>query len=422
MKLSDQKIWELSTSYKTPLYIYDGDFLENHVNRIRQYLHPSIDIFFSLKANNNLFLAHCFLKKGFGAEVASKGELFLAKTAGFLPSNIIFSGPGKNVDEITYALEQNIYCVIIESYQELVIIEQLAQKMGMIANIAVRINPDSDLVQSSIKMAGVPRQFGIDESQLVDVFEKINSSSFLHFRGIHIYTGTQILQAQQLYQAFSYAVNLARCIRDEYGLLCEMIDMGGGMGVPYFAHEKELDFLTLAKRVNQLINKAVYDFPTTRFIIESGRYLTAETGVYVARVLYVKHSKGETFYIVDGGMHHHVSSTFRGRTLRNNFPIKLISKSMEDCVPTPIQKATIVGPLCTPEDCLAKNVELPVAKEGDLIMIKKSGAYGLSYSPQLFLGHESAMEVYYYQGESRVIRERGRVEDLLLHQVLTKLK
>ncbi|MNI56954.1 L-glutamyl-[BtrI acyl-carrier protein] decarboxylase [compost metagenome] len=205
----------------------------------------------------------------------------------------------------------------------------------------------------------------------------------------------------------------------KHGLECEFIDLGGGFGVPYFSHEKELDIEHVCRETNRLVEEYLRDSPETRFMIESGRFLLAESGVYVARVLYVKESKGEKFLILDGGMHHHVSSTFRGRTMRNNFPVRLVRSDGTPAQGNP-ERVHLVGPLCTPEDCLAKDIELPEANTGDYIVLLKSGAYGLSYSPMQFLGHPSPLEALVTNGTPSVIRERGDVTDLLHHQYVPK--
>lgn len=415
MNLLDADVLRIANEYGTPIYLYDGDFLKSHYEQIRNALHDSIDVFLSFKANNNLSIAKQFCLWGSGIEVASLGEFNLALKAGFSPENIIFSGPGKTESELTYAINHGAYCIIIESIDELMIILDISKKSRTVVNVGVRINPDQDLVQTSVKMAGVPRQFGIDESQLDLIFATLkNCKDNVQFIGIHVYAGTQLLNPEHILQSFKYTIELAIQIKNKYEMTCKMIDLGGGFGVPYFTHEEALDFSLLASEINKLIENALKSFPYTRFIIESGRFLLAESGVYIAKVLYTKYSKGEKFIITDGGLHHHAASTFRGKTMRNNFPVKVIKKTYSNN--TTKESVHIVGPLCTPEDCIARKVELPEIESGDLISVAYSGAYGLTYSPNLFLGHPTPIEIMVYNKNEYVIRNQGKPEDLLLNQ------
>ncbi|EML6324634.1 diaminopimelate decarboxylase [Bacillus cereus] len=418
---SHETIRRICSKFPTPLFLYDGNYLKEHIRNIQNHLHPAVQIFFSLKSNNNASIANLIRGSGCGIEVASKGELYLALKAGYKPKEILFSGPGKQIDELELAIDLGIYSIIIESIDELRIVSKLASLKSKNVKVSVRINPDIDVARTSIKMGGVPRQFGIDESKIPYVLNLIENLPNVDFKGIHVYMGTQILNSDQLIKTFTYTLELAKSIKDEYGLICEMIDLGGGLGIPYFKHEKELDFLLLAKELNSLIEEGLIHFPNTKFIIESGRYLVAKAGIYLTKVLYTKDSKGEKFLIVDGGLNHHVAATFRGRTMRNNFPLTVILEKVNESYGKQ-ENVTIVGPLCTPEDCLAKNVNLPQVKSGDIICIFNSGAYCLSYSPNHFLGHPTPMEILLLDDQEYVIRERGNEEDLLRYQNIIKFE
>ncbi|MBJ8030422.1 type III PLP-dependent enzyme [Bacillus cereus group sp. N21] len=413
MLINNSVLLEKCVQYGTPMYVYDGDFLKSHYNCVRSQLNSAVDIFLSFKANSNASIASLFRSWGTGIEVASVGELKTALKVGYTPDNIIFSGPGKRENELAYAIEQNIYCIIVESIQELEKIATLAFEKEKKVSIGVRINPDSFKSGAKIKMGGVPRAFGIDESKIDEIFSFIATSNQLHFKGIHIYSGTQILQASSILDSFAYTINLAKEILEKFELTCEMINLGGGFGIPYFQNEKELDFKEVANGLNLLIMENKKIFPRTRYILESGRYLLAESGAYLTGITYVKESKGEKFLVTDGGLHHHQAVTFRGRVIRNNYPMSLLKKSGEL---KGSETVSVVGPLCTPEDLIGRNVQLPVAEKGDVLCIQKSGAYGLSYSPCHFLGHPTPMELLFLEGRELIIREKGEPEDLLLRQ------
>ncbi|MED4256814.1 diaminopimelate decarboxylase [Priestia megaterium] len=412
--ITDQQVISLTEKYGTPLYLYDGDYLYRQYINWRENLAENVDIFLSLKANNNLSIANLFCSWGAGIEVASLGELNLALTAGFKPYNIIFSGPGKTREELKFAIKNKIYSIIVESEQEFHLISEIAKEEELKVPVSIRINPDNRLCNTTIKMGGIPSQFGIDEQQIYKIIPQLKENANLHLMGIHIYNGTQNLDEESLMNSFSYTIKLAVELQQKFNVSLTFINLGGGFGIPYFTNEKPLDMQSLTNRINNLIRKFKYIFPDTRFVLESGRYLLAGSGLYVSRVLYTKTSKNANFIIVDGGMHQNVVSTFRGKIVRNNFPIRVVTR--EEVTTSQKSKVSIVGPLCTPEDCLARNIELPNVNVGDLICILNTGAYGLSFSPTLFLGHNTPAEAIVITGKEYLIRERGNIENLLLNQ------
>lgn len=421
MTWSWDQIGDLADKYGTPFYAYDENVLRTTYEKLRRGLHPAADVYLSLKTNNNAAIASLYNDWGSGVEVASTGELRLGMAAGFPPERIIYSGPGKTDADLAVAAQAGIRCIMVESIAEMRKLADLARKLDRSIPIAVRVNPDAASSGASlIRMGGVPRQFGIDESELGAFFATLRECEGLGFQGIHVYMGTQVLQEESIVQSFRLTIALAEKISENYGFPCRLIDLGGGFGVPYFAHEKPLNLSALLQETNELIAGVLRRWPDTRFIVESGRYLLAEAGLYAARVLYKKKSKGETFLVVDGGMHHHAGAAFRGRAIRNNFPVRLVSRR-EDLQGVPEEETVhVVGPLCTPEDCLARSVELPFAEPGDIICWLKSGAYGFAFSPLQFLGHSTPLELLLTERGAVVIRDRGEAEDLLLRQRLPK--
>lgn len=419
MGITNQDVLHLAKEYETPFYLYDGNFLFEHYHNLREKLETNVDIFLSLKANNNANIAMLFKTWGSGIEVASMAELYLAERVGFKPENIIFSGPGKKKEELRYAIEKSIYSIIVESILELKYIQEISLEMNSTINVGVRINPENDLANSTIKMAGVARQFGIDESQLDSFFKILDSCPNINFMGIHVYTGTQIFEEKNIIESFKNTVRIARDIFFRFGKKSNMINLGGGFGVPYYSHELPLDIEQVISELNYLVIAEKEIFKDTRFIIESGRYLLAQSGMYVMKVLYSKISKTEKFYITDGGMHHHAASTFRGRTMRNNFELRTISNK-DGADEKSLEKVNIVGPLCTPEDCIGKNVYTEKLEPGDLVGVLNSGAYGLSYSPIHFLGHPIPYEILKFNDKFIQIRGRGNKEDILFRQDINK--
>ncbi|MFB5267252.1 type III PLP-dependent enzyme [Paenibacillus enshidis] len=424
MNIPDDQLLSIIRSHRTPFFLYDGDALCSHVSSMLARLHPAVKLHYALKANGNVSIAALLRSLGCGAEIASSGELYTALKAGYEPEDIIFAGPGKTESELNETVETGIGCVNVESVRELRLLEKAAERSGARVRAAVRINPDADVSGATIKMGGTARPFGVDESQLDVFFAALRECRHIQFQGIQIYTGTQMLKAEDIIGSFENTVRLAGEIGVKYSLPVHSINLGGGFGIPYFAHEQPLDMDRVLQHLNRLAAEAVQRMPGVRLIIESGRYLVAQSGMYVAKVLYTKTSKGEKFAVTDGGMNHYASAAFRGRRLRDNFPVRVFSvHNRKQGGDNPEQadqeeEVTVVGPLCTPEDCLVRKAKLPLIREDDYIGIPNAGAYGLSYSPVDFLGHPAPAELLAAGGQVYVIREHGNRTDALRHQRL----
>ncbi|MDP4095710.1 type III PLP-dependent enzyme [Paenibacillus sp. P96] len=428
MNIPDDKLLSLIQSHRTPFFLYDGDALRAHVGSILERLHPAVKLHYALKANANVTIAALLSSLGCGVEIASAGELFIALKAGYKAEDIIFAGPGKTESELSEAIEAGIGCFNVESIRELRLLEKVAVRSGVRVRAAVRINPDADLSGATIKMGGTARPFGVDEAQLDVFFAAQQECGHIQFQGIQVYTGTQMLKAEDIIGSFENTVRLAGEISLKYGLPVHSINLGGGFGIPYFTHEQPLDMERVLQHLNGLVEEATQRMAGVRFIIESGRYLVAQAGMYVTKVLYTKISKGEKFVVTDGGMNHYASAAFRGRRLRDNYPVKVLggnklhsempSTAEHSLRQTLREEVTVVGPLCTPEDCLVRKAKLPVIMENDYICIPNAGAYGLSYSPVDFLGHPAPAELLAAGGQLYVIREHGNRTDALRHQRL----
>ncbi|MGG4218785.1 type III PLP-dependent enzyme [Paenibacillus jamilae] len=420
MDQKDKVLLERFGEHPTPFYYYDGDALHAHVSSLLSRLHPAVRVHYALKANGNVALAGLLRSLGCGVEIASAGEMFVAMEAGYAAEDVLYAGPGKTVAELREAIACGIGCIHVESVRELRLLEDIAAQADVFVRAAVRINPDNDLSGATIKMGGVPRPFGVDEGQLDQFFKVLEDCPHVYFQGIQVYTGTQMLKADQILASFANTLQLAERVQAQYGVAMHTINLGGGFGVPYFAHEQPLDMDQVIDGLNALAEQTRSRMPGVRLIIESGRYLVAQSGMYVCRALYTKESKGEKFVVADGGMNHYVSATFRGRRLRDNYPVRIMRRQSVEA-PKELETVSIVGPLCTPEDCIVKKAELPPIEEGDYIAFPNAGAYGLSYSPLYFLGHATPTELLDYHGEVHVIREPGDRTDLLHHQRMIAL-
>ncbi|GAA2091372.1 type III PLP-dependent enzyme [Kitasatospora saccharophila] len=404
----------LAEEFGTPLYLYDGDALQRRITDLRELLHPRLEVFFSMKSNPNIAICALLHRHGARAEVSSVAELLTARRAGVPPQDIVFLGPGKSRAELTECLTQGIYAIICESLPELELIEELAGGLGLVAPVALRVNPSFAVKGSGLTMGGKPRQFGIDEAQLMEGVPLGKQFEHVRLMGVQVYMGTRILNEDAVVQNTARILELAQRIAAHHEFALDMVDIGGGLGVSYFEGERDLDLALLAEGVNPVLAEFAEAHPQTRMIMELGRYLTAESGTYVVRVRYTKTSMGENFAVADGGTNHHMAAVGIGSFVKRNFPIRLLNR-----YDAPADEVwNITGPLCTPNDTLGKKVQLPNLRAGDLLGVERSGAYGPSASPVLFLSHGYPAEVLVQDGRAHLVREADSTEDLLRKQRL----
>ena len=414
MKIQGIPFEDLAAEFGTPLYVYDGDVLAATITGLRKALHPALEVFYSLKANPNVSVFAALADHGARAEVSSIVELRTVLMAGAQPENIIFLGPGKSERELRACLETGIHAIVCESFDELDDIERLAGELGKRQRVILRINPTCAISGSRLTMGGKPRQFGIDEAQVLQARERVAAYRHADVAGIQVYMGTRILDADVIGKNTRYALDLAERVGEETGIRLDTVDIGGGLGVAYFEGEEDLDAESVATEINPMLDKFHGAHPETRLIMESGRFLAGRAGTYVLGVRYVKESMGERFAIADGGTHHHMAAVGIGSFVKRNFPAVLLSERET----TGENAWNVTGPLCTPNDTLLKGIKLPDLEPGDLVGVLNSGAYGPSASPGLFLSHGFPAEVMVTGGKPYLVRSRDTPEDLLRPQHL----
>ncbi|MGB8953803.1 MAG: hypothetical protein WCC10_00390 [Tumebacillaceae bacterium] len=407
-------ISHLAETFGTPSYFYDGNILEDTFQTLRRALPSAMDIFYSLKANPNISIYNLLRSMGAYAEVCSLTELMTVLQCATEPENIIFLGPGKTIDEIEACIDHDIYAIVCESLQELELIDVIASQKGKIARVALRVNPSFTVKGSRLTMGGKPRQFGIDEQILLDSGPLLTRYEHVHLIGTHTYMGTRILDEEEVYQNTLKILSMAEKLAEAIGFDLEMVDVGGGLGVPYFEGEASPDIHVLGEKMTPLIEAFHNRHPKTRLIMELGRYLVGRSGVFVSKSLYVKESMGESFVVTDGGTNCHMAAVGIGSVMKRNFPIRLLN----DMEGAPVASYNVTGPLCTPNDLVGKLVPLPDVQPGDLIGVFNSGAYGPTASPVQFLSHGYPAEVLIHRGQSLLIRSRDRYQDLLNKQHL----
>ncbi|MCA9422924.1 MAG: hypothetical protein KC592_18035, partial [Nitrospira sp.] len=297
----------LAKDFGTPLFVYDRGILESKWKLLRTTFPPEFAICYSVKANPTRAFIQFFLAKGCGLEIASSGEFFRAIDAGCSPMDILFAGPGKSVSDLELVLGKNIGEIHAESFVEIERIGDISKKLGVTARVAIRINPNDQAQGGAMRMGGKPTQFGIDEELLDSALEKIGNIPHVEFRGIHLFSGTQILDPMVLLSQYGKGLELARSIAKDLKRPLQTVDFGGGLGIPYFANEHYLDMGALQNGISDLMAQVRSDknFEGTRFLIEPGRYLVGDAGVYIARVTDIKVSRNKKFVVIDGGMNHH---------------------------------------------------------------------------------------------------------------------
>jgi len=405
-------ISELTQRFGTPLFVYDESVLLRKWNLLRSTFPERFNIHYSVKANPNLTLLRWFLDHGAGLEIASDGELFQALEARCPPDRILFAGPGKTASQIELALRKNIAEIHAESLTELQRISSSAERLNVVAPVALRINPDAAAEGGAMRMGGVASAFGIDEEQLDEALTYALTSPSIQLVGIHLFAGTQVLSSDVLLAQYAKGLQLGRRVAARLRRPLQTLDFGGGLGIPYFSSDDALDMQHLKAGLQTLMSEFEQDpsLAGTRFVIEPGRFLVGEAGVYLAGVVDVKLSRGKRFVILDGGMNHHLAASGNlGQTIKRNFPVVVANRLDEAEQDT----AQIVGPLCTPLDVLGRALPVPRVEVGDLMAILQSGAYARSASPLGFLSHCSPAEVLVGNRQAKLIRERGTFSDMV---------
>lgn len=370
----------------TPCYLYDRERLRARASALRAAFPPGVLLHYAMKANPMPALVCHMAGLVDGLDVASAGELRVALDSGTSPEHISFAGPGKSDAELRQAAAAGIL-VNVESFREIAELARASARNGRAARVAVRVNLPFELKASGMKMSGGARQFGVDAERVPDLLREIAVAG-LAFEGFHMFAGSQNLRHAAIVEAQSKCYGQALEWADLLPAPVRSLNLGGGFGIPYAPGEAALDLGPVCDNLRVLSERMAGDFPGGHIVIELGRYLVGEAGLYVSRVVDRKVSRGQVFLVVDGGMHHHLAASGNfGQVIRRNYPVAVNGRADAGT-----ETASIVGPLCTPLDLLADRMALDVAQPGDLVVVFQSGAYGRSASPRNFLSHPEAVE------------------------------
>ena len=371
----------------TPLFVYDGAIVASRIARLRAALPAGVDVHYAIKANPFAPLLRAIAPLVDGLDVASSGELRAA--LGVKPAAAIsFAGPGKRDDELEDAILAGA-TLNVESEGEAARALAIGDRTGVTPRLAVRVNPDFELRGSGMRMGGRASPFGVDATRAAALARTIREAGG-DWRGWHIFAGSQALDIQAIVDTQAATLALAVRLAEEAGAAPPLVNLGGGFGIPYFAGDEPVDVERVGAALGEALASRAAALADSRFALELGRWLVGEAGVYLTRVVDRKESRGETFLVVDGGLHHQLAASGNfGTVVRRNYPI-----AVADRLNAPGEETvTVVGCLCTPLDRLADKVALPHAGPGDVIALFLAGAYGATASPSAFLGHPPAREM-----------------------------
>ena len=372
----------------TPLFVYSRAMIEARVAKLRAVVPERIRIHYAIKANSFAPLLQAMCELVDGLDVASGGELAMARAAGADPARISFAGPGKRDEELRAAIEAGV-TLNLESEHEARRARAIAERVGQTPRLAIRVNPDFDLRGSGMKMGGGARPFGVDAERVAALAREIIAAG-CEWRGLHIFAGSQALDAEAVIAAQAATLDLAERLAGEIGAPLPALNLGGGFGIPYFPGDEPLDIDRVGAALAERCADLAETLADTELAIELGRWLVGEAGVYLTRIVDRKESRGEVFLVTDGGLHHQLAATGNfGTVVRRNYPLAIASHFAAEAT----EVASVVGCLCTPLDRLAERAAFPRAEAGDLVAVFCAGAYGASASPAAFLGHGPATEI-----------------------------
>lgn len=373
---------------QTPFFVYDRSRLTERVALLRQMLAPGLSIHYSIKANPMPALVQHMAALVDGFDVASAGEMRRALDTGMPARHVSMAGPGKSDLDLQGAVGAGV-TVTLESARQLEAVERIGHTMGIRPRVGLRINPDFQPQHSGMRMGGGPRQFGVDVETAPELLREIARRD-LDLVGFHVFWGSQCLDHRTVIAAQRHVSDLVIRLTEHTTKAPEFVNLGGGFGIPYFDNERTLDVGAIGGAMNEWLDPLRRHLPGTRVVLEFGRYLVGEAGLYVCRVIDKKVSRGETFLITDGGLHHHLAASGNfGQVLRRNYPVAIGNRMNQ----AGTESCHVVGCLCTPLDRLADHVPLPPAEVGDFVIVGQSGAYGRSASPSAFLSHPDPVEI-----------------------------
>ncbi len=397
----------LAQTLATPFYIYDAATIRERVAALRTAMPENAEVFYAMKANPSLSIVRFLYALGCGIEIASGGELMAALHAGVLPTRIVFGGPGKTDGELEDAIRARILAVNVESIGELLRLDAICRRLGATQHVHIRVNTNFEVKDQRITMSGGARQFGIDEEQLPDVAEVIPTLTHVRVVGLQVFAASQVEDAEVMKAYIASVCESVRHFVHTTGVDVTSVDIGSGIGISY----DDINSKPVLHEEFHAIFAPLAGLQPMRCIIESGRYLVGDAGIYATRIVDRKHSRGTEYYICDGGINHLMRPALIGAA----HPVTISGRDNASCC----ENVVITGPLCTPLDVLCPNSTLPDAEVGDTVYVHKCGAYGYTESMPYFLSHSAPNEYMLTESGTVELLRAGRTpRDVIAEQVL----
>lgn len=392
----------IADKYKTPLYLYDFNHMQTQYELLKQAFGARKSLVaYAVKANSNLSVIKHFASLGSGADCVSIGEVKRALKAGVDKYKIIFSGVGKSDEELREAVKADILMINIESEAEMLHLEKVAQELGKQVRISVRVNPNIDPKTHPYISTGLhENKFGVEVDVAKKIYIHAHNSDYLNPVGIHFHIGSQLTELEPIKEAAKKVADLVRSLKVAVGVEIKFFDVGGGLGVIYN------DEVTInPNEYAQAIFEALEGQDMT-IVCEPGRFLTANAGYFLTKVLYEKTNGDKRFVIVDGAM----NDLLRPSLYDAYHKIETLVPMQQ------VSKANVVGPVCESGDFLGKDIDLPPLKTGDLVVVRSAGAYGFTMASN-YNTRPKACEVAVEDEVVRVIRARESFEDMIANEM-----
>ena len=376
-------------------YLYDENIIIKSINQLKQNF-PGVSFLYSIKCNSNQNVLASIFEQGFGSDAASSTEVLIANSLGVSPKDIYYSAPGKSVQDIEKTIDKAV--IIADSISEIKMINQIAKKQHRLVHIGVRVNPNFSYDDNH----GYASKFGIDEDQFLD-FINNNDLHRLKIVGIHVHLKSQELDTDLLCQYHHKLLEYVDCFQQTNGPL-EFINMGSGIGVPYYKDDQEVDLKKLGTNLTNELSTFKTKYPNIKVMIETGRFITCKSGIYVTKVMDRKISHNKTYLILKNTLNgfirpsiiqmlKHYSSNLASSfeplfTCDNAFEILTLKENKD------LETVTLVGNLCTATDVIADNIQMPHLYPGDLIIITNAGSYASVLSPSQFSSQDKPIELF----------------------------
>ncbi len=395
--IDDLSLEDLAHQYSTPLYVYSQKTILDRCEAFRRpFAHYPTDFFFAVKANLNSALLKLIFNSGFGADVVSGGELVIARHAGLSADKIVFSGVGKTDAELRLAAAEKIQAIQVESVFEIEALKRIARP-GDVIRLSLRLNLDIDAhTHRHITTATAANKFGINKTQALAISADLTGNSNLKIIGLSCHLGSQIKEAVPFQRAAKELQELGNCLRAA-GHHIEFLSLGGGLGIAYENNETALGVSTYADAILGELGNSPF-----RLHLEPGRWIIAEAGILLSRVIGTKTSETKTFVVIDAGM----NDLLRPALYEAHHPIKASTENLA------MMTATVVGPVCESADTFATGRSIPTVDAGDLLILEKAGAYGMSMA-STYNGRPRPAEILVTGKKALPIRRRETIEDLM---------